>query len=212
MLEILQKGGVLILPIIICSLVGAFVFFQRIMQLGKVGDQMSLVKAVCKMVADADFDEAKIFLNNISRSKISPAERIVLEALSVDDIDRETMETVVTHGVAREIQHLAKHMGLLATMGNVTPLLGLLGTVIGMIKAFVVVESMGGRVNSSMLAGGIWEAMLTTAFGLSAAIPLILCHSYLESRLNVIQARLEEVAIAFLKSWAAGNIKRGREC
>ena len=70
-----------------------------------------------------------------------------------------------------------------------------------MIKAFMVVEEMGGRVNAALLAGGIWEAMLTTAFGLIVAIPLMIFHNYLLGRLHILQSGLEDVAIEVIKSW-----------
>jgi biopolymer transport protein ExbB len=74
-----------------------------------------------------------------------------------------------------------------------------------MIKAFMVVENMGGGVNASVLAGGIWEAMLTTAFGLLVAIPLLFFHNHLENKLHLIQSNLEEVAISFMKAWSKGH-------
>ena len=84
-------------------------------------------------------------------------------------------------------------------MGNIAPLLGLLGTVIGMIKAFMVIQEMGGKVNAAVLAGGIWEAMLTTALGLSVALPTMVAHSYLLSRIDKYEARLQSGAVAFIK-------------
>jgi biopolymer transport protein ExbB len=87
-------------------------------------------------------------------------------------------------------------------LANISPLLGLFGTVFGMIKAFIVVETMGGRVNAAVLAGGIWEAMLTTAFGLTVAILLLIFHSVLVGHLNRLQTQLESVAITYLKAWS----------
>jgi biopolymer transport protein ExbB len=88
----------------------------------------------------------------------------------------------------------------MATIGNIAPLLGLLGTVIGLIKAFMVIQEMGGKVNASVLAGGIWEAMLTTALGLGVALPTMLAHSYLLARIDRYEARLQQGAITFLQS------------
>jgi biopolymer transport protein ExbB len=81
-------------------------------------------------------------------------------------------------------------------------MLGLLGTVLGMIKAFMVIQEMGGKVNASVLAGGIWEAMLTTALGLGVALPTIVAHSYLLSRVERYEARLQDGTVAFLKALA----------
>lgn len=133
--------------------------------------------------------------------KISAAERLLVEVLTSDISDNETLEVVLSHGIEREVGYLSRNLGTLAVLGNISPLLGLLGTVVGMIKAFMVVEQMGGRVNASLLAGGIWEAMLTTAFGLIVAIPLMIFHNYLLGKLHGIQSDLEEVAIGIIKIW-----------
>jgi biopolymer transport protein ExbB len=74
-----------------------------------------------------------------------------------------------------------------------------------MIKAFSVVQNMGGSVNAAVLAGGIWEAMLTTAFGLSVAIPLVFFHNHLDGKLHHIQEGLEEVVVNFMKAWSKGH-------
>jgi len=156
------------------------------------------------MISTGNFSEAKDLLST-NGSICSIDKRIMLEALNVETSDRETVEMVLIHGVGREINVLSKTLNTLAVLASVLPLLGLLGTVIGMIKAFSVVESMGGSVNASVLAGGIWEAMLTTAFGLLAAIPLLFFHNHLDGKLQNIQANLEEVAISFMKAWSQGQ-------
>ena len=79
-------------------------------------------------------------------------------------------------------------------------MLGLLGTVLGMIKAFMVIQQMGGKVNAAVLAGGIWEAMLTTALGLAVALPTMVAHSYLSARVDRYEAQLQEGTVTFLKS------------
>jgi biopolymer transport protein ExbB len=79
-------------------------------------------------------------------------------------------------------------------------LLGLLGTVLGMIKAFMVIQEMGGKVNAAVLAGGIWEAMLTTALGLAVALPTMVAYSYLTARVDRYEAQLQDGSVTFLKS------------
>ena len=82
------------------------------------------------------------------------------------------------HATDEQVRDLSRYLQALATIGNIAPLLGLLGTVIGMIKAFMVIQEMGGKVNAAVLAGGIWEAMTTTAAGLTVAIPALLFYNY----------------------------------
>lgn len=203
--EFFLKGGILVWPILLCSLAGTSVFFHQLFRLRAARDRDGIAGQALYFLDQGKFAEAKKFLTARSRHRKRPsssAEILILEAINVEGCDREALESLLAHGVEREVNGVAGPMVLLATTGSIAPLLGLLGTVFGMIKAFMAVENLGGRVNASVLAGGIWEAMLTTAFGLVVAIPLILCHSYLEGRLNRLQAELEEVAVALLKIWA----------
>jgi biopolymer transport protein ExbB len=107
---------------------------------------------------------------------------------------------VLVHAGDEEIRGLSRYLTALATIGNIAPLLGLLGTVLGMIKAFMVIQQMGGKVNASVLAGGIWEAMLTTALGLAVALPTMVAHSYLVSRVDRYEAQLQDGSVALLKT------------
>jgi len=201
------KGGLLIWPILACSLVGTAIFFERL-QLFRAAAKIphNAIRLIYELGREGNYTAARERLSpgkTQTVSHLNGPERILMEGLSVEMEDRETLEMVLLHAVERETKRLSRYLGLLATLGNIAPLLGLLGTVVGMIKAFMVVESMGGRVNASVLAGGIWEAMLTTALGLIVAIPLILCHNYLENRLLDYRAVLEEIAVSYVKAWSA---------
>ena len=206
-LQLVDKGGLLVWPILFCSFVGTTIFFERLLRYRRFMKRREDYDPVFKLVHDGKFSEAQKLISEKDIQKYA-ARRIFLEALNVDDPDRETMEMVLLHGVDREIQPLSRYLSTLAVLGSTAPLLGLLGTVLGMIKAFIVVENMGGSVNAAVLAGGIWEAMLTTAFGLLVAIPLLFFHNYLEGRLHIISEYLEEVAVSFMKAWSRGHNSR----
>ncbi|MBU2552128.1 MAG: MotA/TolQ/ExbB proton channel family protein, partial [Proteobacteria bacterium] len=128
----------------------------------------------------------------------SPMGRVLAAALDVADHDRETLETVIVHQTDEEVRDLSRYLQALATVGNIAPLLGLLGTVLGMIKAFMVIQEMGGKVNSAVLAGGIWEAMMTTALGLAVALPAMVAHGYLVGRVDRFEAQLQDGAVRFI--------------
>jgi biopolymer transport protein ExbB len=99
------------------------------------------------------------------------------------------------------VRKLFRYLQVLATIGNIALLYSAcLGTVIGMIKAFMVIQEMGGKVNAAVLAGGIWEAMLTTALGLSVALPTMVAHSYVTSQVDQYEARLQNGTVRFLRS------------
>jgi len=202
--QLLNKGGLLVWPILFFSLLGMTIFIERLMIYRKILKHKENIDHVYDFISQGQFDAAR---NSLASQQLqsSAAKRILLEALTVEDPDRETMEMVLTHGVDRELSLLSRHLNTLAILGNTAPLLGLLGTVVGMIKAFIVVEAMGGGVNAAVLAGGIWEAMLTTAFGLLVAIPLLFFHNHLEDKLHTIQAELEEIVITFMKVWPKGR-------
>ncbi|MBU0909661.1 MAG: MotA/TolQ/ExbB proton channel family protein [Proteobacteria bacterium] len=184
-------------------------FFERFLcyrAAAKIHPQ--LINAIYQLVGNGKFEEARARLQVKDRDearKTPPAERILREGLAVDPTDRESLELVLSHSVNRELKLLERHLGTMATLGNIAPLLGLLGTVFGMIKAFMAVQELGGRVNASVLAGGIWEALLTTAYGLVVAIPIVFSHNYLENRLEELQAIHEEVAIFLVKAWLASR-------
>lgn len=207
-IELFLKGGILIWPILFCSLIGTTIFFHQLLVFRRAQDRSSAIGKILQLLEQGDVSGAEDILvsgGHHRKRQYSSAELLLLEAIKVFKADRETLEFVLIHSVEREMNTLGAHMGGLATTANVAPLLGLLGTVFGMIKAFMAVENLGGRVNAAVLAGGIWEAMLTTAFGLLVAIPLIFFHSYLEGRLNMIQADLEEIAVDVLKIRSNGQ-------
>jgi len=180
------------------------IFLERLLLYRKILKRRENIDQIYELVYQGQFDAAQDSLIS-HQSKSSAAKLIMFEALTLEDPDRETIEMVLTHGVEREMSILSRNLSTLAVLGSTAPLLGLLGTVVGMIKAFIVVENMGGGVNASVLAGGIWEAMLTTAFGLLVAIPLLFFHNHLEGKLHTIQIELEEIIITFMKAWSKGH-------
>lgn len=200
MLDLLGKGGILVYPILACSLIGTTIFFERLILYRKIKKNQINANKALEFIQQGKRQQALTLLEARS-NEYSVNNKLLIEALGLEKPDRDTLEMVLAHEVEHEIDGLSRYLSTLAIFGTTAPLLGLLGTVLGMIKAFIVVEKMGGSVNASMLAGGIWEAMLTTALGLTVAIPLIFFHNHLESRLHAIQEGLEEVAIAFLKAW-----------
>jgi biopolymer transport protein ExbB len=200
MIDFLAKGGILVVPILLCSMVALAIFLERLIHFSRIRIRgFGLVKNVAKHVRNGELARAI----ELARGSKSPIARILASALEVIDNDRETFETVVVHSTGEEVRELSRYLQVLATIGSIAPLLGLLGTVIGMIKAFMVIQQMGGKVNAAVLAGGIWEAMLTTALGLAVALPTMVAHSYLVSRVDNYEAQLQDGMVTFIK--AAGR-------
>jgi biopolymer transport protein ExbB len=197
LIEFLAKGGVLVGPILFCSVLALAIFLERLIRFSKIRIRgFKLVEKVAQHLRDNEHIKAL----DLARGSRSPMGHILAHAIEVMDQDRETIETVIVHSTEEEVRELSQYLQALATIGSIAPLLGLLGTVIGMIKAFMVIQQMGGKVNAAVLAGGIWEAMLTTALGLAVALPTIVAHSYLISRVDRFEAQLQDGSVSFIKA------------
>jgi biopolymer transport protein ExbB len=197
MIDFLAKGGVLVVPILLCSVLALAIFLERLIRFSRMRSRgAGLAEKVVELIRSGKEKEA---YDTAFRSN-SPMGRVLTQAIGVKDQDREIIETVLVNATDNEVRNLSAYTQALATIGNIAPLLGLLGTVIGMIKAFMVIQQMGGKVNAAVLAGGIWEAMLTTALGLCVALPTMVAHSYLLARIDSYEARLQSGSVTFLRA------------
>lgn len=199
-MDFLAKGGVLVYPILICSVLALAIFVERLITFRRMWKDASGIEAeVADLVSRGETDKAL----DLAAANDSPLGRVLFQALDTRDADREMLETVIVNATDEEIRTHDRYMQSLATIGNIAPLLGLLGTVIGLIKAFMVIQELGGKVNAAVLAGGIWEAMLTTALGLAVALPTMIGHSYLLARVDRYEARLTSGSVSLLKAMTA---------
>jgi biopolymer transport protein ExbB len=197
MIEFLAKGGVLVVPILLCSVLALAIFLERLIRFSRLRIRGNgLVEEMSRHLKNGE-DNLAYELASGSDTHMG---RILTQAMEVKDQERETIETVLAHATDEEVRGLSRYLQALATIGSIAPLLGLLGTVLGMIKAFMVIQQMGGKVNAAVLAGGIWEAMLTTALGLAVALPTMVAHSYLVSRVDGYEARLQDGTVDFIKA------------
>ncbi len=197
MIEFIGKGGILVIPILLCSVFALTIFSERLIRFAVMRRRGRFVaSSVSSFLEKGDAVGAK----EAATASRSPMGRILAQGLDVMEQDRETIETVLAHATEEEIRELSRYLQALATIANIAPLLGLLGTVTGMIKAFMVIQQMGGKVNAAVLAGGIWEAMLTTALGLAVALPTMVAHSWLSHQVDRYEARLQDGTVLFIKS------------
>lgn len=188
MIEIFLKGGPLMYPILICSVIGWAIFLERLRTFYTIRRSISpLVAEVAKHINADNIDEA-VFCCQAQKHSLA---KILLVVLSNKGEERAKIKALAEEVGERESVVLQRYLGLLGTIANIAPLLGLLGTVLGMIEAFNVIATEG--VGTPMtLGGGISEALITTAAGLSVAVPMILLHRYLTSRADYIILELEE--------------------
>ena len=188
MLELFSKGGILMYPILACSVMALAIFFERLWTYARLGrGTKELVREVEGLVHKQRIDEAIL----VCQRSGTPLARILLAALQNHGRPRDHIKTVVEEVGSREAAPLERYLGLLGTITTISPLLGLLGTVRGMIRAFTIIAAEG-RGTPATLGGGISEALITTAAGLFVAIPAILLHKYLTSRAEHMVMEMEE--------------------
>lgn len=191
MLWIIQKGGPLMYPIFACSVLALGIFLERLLTFVRVrrGTDI-LVREVESLVINKRIDEALI----VCQRSGTPLSRILIAALRLAGRPREEIKIAVDEVGSREAAPLERYLGLLGTIATISPLLGLLGTVLGMIEAFNVI-SVQGVGTPATLGGGISQALITTAAGLSVAIPVILLHKYLSSRVDRVILEMEACSL-----------------
>lgn len=179
------------LPIILCSISVAAICIERYLALNteKVAPK-NLLAQVWGWIKNSQLDPGK--LRDLKNS--SPLGRILAAGLSNSHHGRDVMKESIQEAASHVIHDLERYLNTLGTIAAIAPLLGLLGTVIGMIKVFTAIM-LQGTGNAGVLAGGISEALITTASGLSVAIPALIMHRYYLRRIDGIVITMEQETI-----------------
>ncbi len=195
MFELIRSGGWLMLPIILCSIVAMGIIVERLWSLQKKKIlPPDLVPEIWSISQEKELDKA-----SIRRLKLnSPLGAILAAGLVNSGHGREIMKDSIEEAGRQVAHELERFLNTLGTVASITPLLGLLGTVVGMIKVFAAIMSHGVG-DPAILAGGISEALITTAAGLSVAIPSLMFHRYFEGLVDELILRMEEEAIKLVE-------------
>lgn len=198
----LAKGGPLVIPIIFCSLLSVALICERFYQFHKARlKDPKFIEGIQMMLKQNQHEKA---LHKCKSAK-SPIGNILATGIEKShnkslSISREELENALSHAGQMELRELDRYLSTLATIANIAPLLGLFGTVTGMIKAFMVIQNLGGKVNASVLAGGIWEALLTTALGLGVAIPTVIAYNYFVGKVESFAHEMQDSSVQFLET------------
>jgi len=195
MLELFKAGGWLMLPLFVCSIIAMGIIAERFWSLqGKHISPPELVTQIWQWLRFQQVDESRIRALQAS----SPLGQILAAGLINRDCPREiTKESI--EDVGRHVTvSLEKNLNTLGTIAAITPLLGLLGTVIGMIKVFAVITTEGVG-NPETLAGGISEALITTATGLVVAIPSLIFYRYFRGKISRLVVDMEQQATKLIE-------------
>jgi len=191
MIDLIVKGGIFMYPILLCSIVALAVFLERLWVLRRKHIlPEEFIQNVKEMLQKQKISEA-IFL---CQSDVSSIAKIFLAGLKSTEKGMWLVKESIEVRGNREATILEKNVGILSTIANLTPLLGLLGTVSGMIKTFNAI-SVHGIGNPAPLAGGIAEALITTATGLCVAIPALVCFRILKDKASALVFEMEENSI-----------------
>ncbi|MCD6472624.1 MotA/TolQ/ExbB proton channel family protein [Candidatus Aerophobetes bacterium] len=198
MLQFLIKGGVLMIPLVFCSILALAIVIEKFLSLKLTKKKASLFIEKSKKILNSNDDRKINKLIALCEVTSSPLSRILQKALDKKDKNREEIKEAIEDAGSLEVPHLEKHLKILGTIVTIAPLLGLLGTVFGMIRAFNVI-AIQGVGDAGALAGGIAEALITTAVGLSIAIPTLIFYNYFIYRTDKLIQMFENASREFLE-------------
>ena len=195
--DVIHRGGPVMIPIVMCSVFSLEVIFERAyyfisLHLGK--DVDAYLAGLREAVDRRQWKEAQA----LSESWGGPLGRVSLAGLAARDASPQEIDELMAEAAHDELPFVERHLRWLSTLAQVSTLLGLLGTVTGLVRAFQVIQAKSGAsgnpVSPSDLAGGVWEALITTVAGLVVAIPTIVAYNYFASRVQDVQFQMEKAA------------------
>ncbi len=181
MFEVLKSGGVVMIPILLCAVLGTFIIIERMIYFYVIGKNRTAISGeIIGLVKRRNFDGAIEYC----KAKNTPLTNILKKAVECRNFPITELREAVTNEATHQIPLLERFITPLGTIANISTLLGLMGTVTGNIQAFGVLGSGGSMGNPEILAGAIAEALVTTAAGLAVSIPALVFHNYFVSRIN----------------------------
>ena len=194
-LDLLAKGGPVMFILLGFSIFAFAIIFIKLIQFFAAA--LSSTNKIEKILAKLNGRNAKKLLVEIKEIKNPLARIIEVVILTKSDrrFDKESREAEISRIISIEIRNLENYLGGLEVVASISPLLGLFGTVLGMIKAFLNLEKAGSQIDPALLAGGIWEALLTTAFGLAIAIPALAAYHLFENKISNTRDKINDAVV-----------------
>ena len=189
--NVVVQGSWLMIAIVLCSLIAAAIIIERWITLRKarINTRTFMIKIRSLIIKD-NLAEA------IALCKNSPGSvaKVLRRGLVKSGRDKTETKEAIENAGREEIYFLEKRLSILATISGAAPLIGFLGTVTGMIEAFMQIQNLGGNVNATVLAGGIWQALITTAAGLIVGIPTYIFYNYLITKVRRFVYEIEHTS------------------
>ncbi len=190
-----MKGGLIMIPIAFSSLVAVYIFFERLTTINKANKNPdSFIAQIKDMVQRGDVNGARLLCNQFD----TPIARMIEKGVARIGSPLKTIEASVENVAKLELFKLEKNLSVLATVAGVAPMMGFLGTVMGMVAAFISIAQEEGSVSPKLLSNGIYEAMITTVAGLIVGIIAYVGYNFLVTRVSKMVHKMEYTSIEFL--------------
>ena len=195
LISLILQGGFMMIPIFLLSFVAIYVYVERIRTIGRAAKTpVGFMDNIKRLVGDGDLSGAKV----LCQQSDTPIGRMIGKGLSRIGSPLKNIEVSIENVGKIEIYNLEKNLSLLATISGAAPMIGFLGTVTGMIRAFMSIAQEEGAVSPKLLSAGIYEAMLTTAAGLFVGIIAYLGYNYLVTRVQKVVHHMEYTSLDFI--------------
>ena len=189
------KGGIVMVPLAILSIVAIYIFIERYFAISRASnEETNFMNNIRDFIHNGRIDSAK----SLCRNNQSPIARMIAKGIVRIGRPLGDINAAIENVGKLEVAKLEKNIAVLATVAGAAPMLGFLGTVIGMIRAFYNMAMAGPNIDVSLLAGGIYEAMVTTMTGLAVGIIAFICYNILVARIEKVVFMLEARATEFM--------------
>lgn len=196
MLEIIKAGGWLMWPILLCSVIGFSIVMERLWTLQRRRVLPAHLRAqVWRWLSNDELTDANLKAMRTG----SPLGQMLVAGLVNRHKPRETMKESIEDTGRQVVHELERYLNTLGTISAISPLLGLLGTVVGLMKVFTAITTHG-TGDPTVLAGGISEALITTVAGLTVAIPALIAYRYFKGKVDDLVVRMEQEAIKLVEA------------
>src|SRR4030042_2089504 len=195
LLQVFISGGYVMFPLLLCSLLSMTIILERLINFREK-----------RIIKPAELEKLSNLIDNKFHEKAhelcianpNPLTNIVRVIIENKDLPSEAVRQAVADTAKLSLPDIEKYLTALSTVASISPLLGLLGTVTGMMKVFHVITTIG-LGEPAALSGGIAEALITTVFGLAIAIPSLVMHNYFQHKAEVLIGKVEGVALSFMR-------------
>jgi biopolymer transport protein ExbB len=189
------KGGIVMIPLLILSIVAIYIFIERYLAISKASkEEPNFMNNIRDFIHEGRIDSAK----SLCRNNQSPLARMIAKGINRIGRPLNDINAAIENVGKLEVTKLEKNIAFLSTVAGAAPMLGFLGTVIGMVRAFYNMSMAGNNIDIGLLAGGIYEAMVTTIAGLVVGIIGYICYNILVSRIEKVIFMLEARATEFM--------------